>query len=406
MQSEVFAHVNPSPDAGTGQGSLAGKRVGVQSLFSVRGWPCTGGSKALDGFQPLEDATVVRLLKEAGAVFMGNTHVSELGLGIAEDTSAQAVAEGQVDVALMLDTLGEARTAAARAGLYGFKPGWGRISRFGLMGLAPSMECIALLAAAPEDLSRVYAAIAHVDERDPSMVEAQSPSIPEGGAPPRKVRRAGFNPELVARLTPGEQKAFSRAMLQLEQAGLTPVEVSLPDWDLFAPTHQVITAVEASSSCGKYDGVRFGHRASGAKNWNEMYLQTRKEAFGLLLKTFLFQGAYFQFENYQAFEDACRVRGRLIRMSEQLFADLEVLALPTLQDGRDATAVRDIASLYQAFTLTLTANVTGQPAVTIPGCLRTNGHQDIGLQLMGPQGSETALLALAQQISVQTEEVA
>ncbi len=402
MHSNIFAHVDPSPAPEQSGGSLSGKRVGVQSLFCVRGWPCEGGSRALEGFRPLEDATVVRRINEEGAVLAGCTRSSELGLGIVGDGTAQAVVEGHVDVALMADTLGEARVAAARAGLCAFKPSWGTVSRFGLTGLAPSLECCGVLAGEPGDLARVIEVVAHADERDPSMVHVPTAEGEERAVSQKNVVRAGVLKGLPDLLGSGESTAFSRAVSRLDKGGLAIEEVPWEDFGLFAAAHQVIAAVEASSSCGKYDGVRFGHRASGAKNWNDMYLETRRESFGLLLKTFLFQGAYFQFENYGAFENACRIRARLVREMEKVMKNLDVLVLPTLNENRDAASARSVEAIYEAFAFTLPANVTGQPAVTLPGFMGSGG-QDTGLQLVGVHGRDRELTALAQKLVEQRE---
>jgi len=396
MHSEIFAHVNQATCAAENHGRLFGKRVGVQSLFCVRGWPCTGGSKALEGFHPLEDATVIQRLKTEGAVLAGSTRSSELGLGIAGDGAAKAVSQGLVHAALMMDTLGEARVAAVKAGLFGFKPSWGRVSRFGLMGLAPSMECCGMLASNLDDIARMLETVAHIDERDPSMAADK----PTGTSP--ALTRAGVFKELQDLLEPQERSAFSQAVSRLEQAGLTIREAQYKDLSLFAAVHQVIAAVEASSSCGKFDGVRFGHRASGGKNWNEMYLQTRRESFGPLMKAFLFQGAYFQFEDYAAFEQACRIRTRLVQGLAKLLENLDVLVLPALHAKREPASPRDIEELYRAFSLTLPASVAGLPAIALPGMVRCDGR-DLGLQLVGSWGTDQGMLALAQRLTTLTQ---
>ncbi len=403
MHSEVFSHVDPAPVAAKSEGGLLGKRVGVQSLFCVQGWPCEGGSRALKGFVPLEDATVVQRVKGEGGVLVGNTHCSELGLGVTRDSAARAVAEKHVDAAFMIDVLGEARMAAARAGLFGFKPSWGRISRFGLTGLAPSMECCGILAARWKDISAIFSAIASFDERDPSMV-VPSELVAEGAqtGSGRNGMVAGFFPQSLERLSSEEREAFSLALGELEGAGVTLRQVEMKEFHLFPVAHQVIASVEASSSCGKYDGVRFGHRATGAKNWNDMYVKTRRESFGLLLKTFLFQGAYFQFENYAAFENACRIRARLVQETRKFFRELDMLVIPTQDNARDAFQARSLKELYSAFSCTLPANVTGQPALSLPGLFRSAGR-DMGLQVVGSYLEDEKLFSLADRLVAHRE---
>ncbi|MDY0041045.1 MAG: amidase family protein, partial [Desulforhabdus sp.] len=319
--------------------------------------------------------------------------------------AARAVQEGHADIVLMLDTMGEARMAAAKAGLCGFKPSWGRVSRFGLLGLAPSMECCSLLARNPNDLAQAFRTIEGMDDCDPSMVAVGEARDRPGNGSPSKDLTAGIVTPLLEALSPQERNAFSRAIANLQDAGVTIREVTFKDQGLFSVVHQVIASVEASSSCGKYDGVRFGHRAQGAKNWNEMYLETRRESFSSLLKAFLFQGAYFQFENYPAFENACRIRARLVQENRKLFESLDLMLLPMQSTLHDANQARTLEQLYNAFPFTLLANVTGQPALSLPSVFKCGG-QDMGLQVLGPFLGDEELLSWAQTLMVQGEEAA
>jgi aspartyl-tRNA(Asn)/glutamyl-tRNA(Gln) amidotransferase subunit A len=158
---ELYTYKNDTPDSRpAASGPLSGKRVLVQPTMSVRGWLCNADSRALAGYTPLTDATVVARLIEAGAVLTGSSRMGELGFGLGANTTAALMADAQADVALVCDTLGEARLAAAGAGLFGFKPSYGRISRSGLIGLVPSMECCGFVAADPADILAVLGAIA------------------------------------------------------------------------------------------------------------------------------------------------------------------------------------------------------------------------------------------------------
>lgn len=389
MQSDIFTHIDSSPASAAADGPLAGKSVAIQSNMSVRGWPTEAGSGALEDFVALEDATVVKRLREAGAIIKGSTRMSELGLGLAGDRTAQALARRQADIVLITDTMGEARVAAASIEACGFKPSYGLVSRFGLVGLVPSMECFGILAQRAEDVAAVMGVIAGNDDHDLSMPELEipdfsqiHPSQPSDGV--LGIIREGLPSDA------GGAKAFRTALSRLEQAGLKTQEVSLAGFDLARTVHNVIGSVEASSSAGKYDGVRYGHRTASAKNWNEMYLRSRAEAFGLLVKTYLFQGAYFQFKNYAAFENACRIRSRLVRQTMELFRGVDALLLPTRESGLHPAPVRTINEMYELFSLTLLANVTGQPSLQVPGLV-----PDLGLQLIGPRLSDARLLSIA-----------
>ncbi len=398
VKAAVFSYIDPSPSALNGEGPLFGKRATVQASIAVKGWPTEANSPALHGYLPLEDATVVERLKSAGAILVGNTQSSELGFGLFRDGAARALTEGHGDVALMTDTMGEARVAAASAGLFGFKPSYGRVSRFGLVGLVPSMDCCSILGKDSNDLAAVFHAIAGPDERDPSLADDPAPNLA-----PRSDRKAatpvvGFVAECLETLDRAEGTAFRKALARLEQAGCEIREVAFADFDLFRAAHNLIGSVEASSSCGKFDGVRYGHRAAGGKNWNEMYLQSRGESFSLLLKAYLFQGAYFQFRDYPAFERACRIRARLVKESRSLFRRVDLLASPTRRAILDPGRAGTVDEVYDVFSLTLPANLTGQPALTLPGFL-TDQNGDRGLQLVGPCFGDEQLLELGWQLS-------
>lgn len=398
MHSDIFTHIDSSPPPLTAPGPLAGKSVAIQPNMSVRGWPTEAGSVALERFIALEDATVVKRLRAAGAKTMGSTHMSELGFGLAGDTAAQVLAEGHVDIALITDTMGEARVAASTIGVFGFKPSYGIVSRFGLIGLVPSMECFGIMANTLEDVATVMGMIVGSDDHDLSMPEfgpeCELPDFSQVCETKEPVGAIGVVSESMDVLEPSESEAFSLALSRLEQAGLKIQELSIVDFDLFRTVHNVIGSVEASSSGGKYDGVRYGHRCTSAKNWNEMYLRSRGESFGLLVKTYMLQGAYFQFENYAAFENACRIRARLVRETEKLFNKADLLVFPTSRPGFDAATARTINEIYDAFSLTLLADVTGLPSLVLPG-LVFDGNIDLGLQLVGPRLSDARLLSAA-----------
>jgi len=360
--------------------------------MSVRGWPAEAGSAALERFVALEDATVVERLKGAGAILAGSTRMAELGFGLAGDSTASAVSGGHADCALITDIMGESRVAASVAGLWALKPTYGIVSRLGLIGLVPSMECCGVAAKNPRDIASVMKVIAGRDENDFSMPDMAVPDFRLDGEKGDTVETVTVVRECLELLTAEEIDLFRSGLSRLERAGFTLRETGMDDFGLFRSVHQVVSSVEASSSAGKYDGVRYGHRASAVKNWNEMYLKSRAESFGLPLKAYLFQGAYFQFENFDAFEDACRIRARLVRTMDDLLARVDAVALPTRRRGHSAEKAGTVSEVYDAFLLTLAASVTGLPALQIPG-VATDGRFDSGLQLVGRRLSEHRLLS-------------
>ena len=397
--SNHFFYLDPAPRA-TGEGSLTGTKIAVQSNISVRDWPTTAGSVALENYTALEDATVVERIRSQGGVIVGSSRMSELGFGLRDDGGEAVLREGQADALILTDFLGESRTTAAEAGVFGFKPTYGVVSRFGLIGLIPSMESYGLASSSPRTIAALMDSIAGPDKRDFSMSDRSKLDFlsKEGEAP--RIVKAGIPAEAMAILTDDEKLIFRKGTERLAAYGIDVSEVSLPEFELFPVVHGVVGSVEASSSAGKYDGVRYGHRAQGAKNWNDMYLKSRGEAFGTLVKSYLFQGAYFQFENYEIFEKAGRIRARLVKGLNDLLDRVDALILPTKRMSFEARRAETVADVYRAFTLTLPANVAGLPALQLPGFLM-NGTGDLGMQLIGPAFGDAGLLGLANLIPQQ-----
>jgi len=394
MISDIFFYMDSSPPLLAERGPLAGKTIAIQSNLSVHGWPTNAGSIALERFVALEDASIIERVKKAGAVIKGSTYMSELGLGLAGDTGASALTENWVDMVMMTDTMGEPRVSASTMGVYGFKPSYGIVSRYGLIGLIPSMEGIGILAKSPEEIASLMETIVGRDDRDFSMPECEMPNFSQVHTPRDTMATLGVVPECVKTLETDESEAFNEALSTIKKAHFKIREVHIADFDLFRTVHNVIGAVEASSSSGKYDGVRYGHRTASAKNWNEMYIKSRAESFGLLIKTYLFQGAYYQFENYNAFVNACRIRRRLKEEVNELYKNVDALVFPARRQNMNASKASTIGEVYDAFALTLLANVAGQPSVVIPKFI-INGKTDLGLQLVGPWLNDAQLLSIA-----------
>jgi aspartyl-tRNA(Asn)/glutamyl-tRNA(Gln) amidotransferase subunit A len=377
MNTEIFTYVDSSPSSIGEGGPLEGKTLAIQPNMSVSGWPTEAGSVALKNYIALEDATVVERVRSAGATITGSTRMSELGFGLIGDTASKAVTTGEVDIALVTDTMGEARVAASTTGIFGFKPSYGIVSRFGLIGLIPSMECYGILAKTPEEIASLMNIITGRDDKDPSMPDDNIPDSSQVGKNRPTLGTLGVIRECIDSLGSDESKAFNAAVSQLKETGFMIKEISLADFSLFRTVHNVIGSVEASSSCGKYDGVRYGHRTKSSKNWNEMYLKSRAESFGSLVKSYLFQG-------------------------EALYRAVDMLIFPSGQNGALIDKATTINEVYDIFPLTLAANVTGQPAIHIPGSL-FGQETDPGLQFMAPRLGDARLLALADILTVSAQ---
>jgi len=382
----IFFYRNSEKSNDSGKGALQKLKVAVQPNISVKGWPTEAGSAALADFKALEDAVVAERLSGQGANIVGSVKMSEFGFGLKGSQAGCALAEKSADAELMLDVAGEARLAAARAGVYGFKPSYGLISRIGLVGLIPSMETCGILAQNIKSIRDILQTIAGHDERDFSLPDEKMPNFSSQKIDPKKTT-LGIIEEVLKDLPSGKRKALEKELEDLKKEGFVIKELSFPDYSQFMLIHRIVGSVEASSCTGRYDSVRYGRRAPGAKNWNEMYLQSRGAAFGTLLKSYLFQGAFFQFERYNAYEDACRLRAQLVSEMQKLSAKADFLVFPTHNPAASGT-YDSLADLYEQFVYTAFANVTGQPALHIPSTV------DIGFQLAAKRLDDGRLLDL------------
>lgn len=383
-----------SPDTAAAEtGPLQGVNIAIQPNVSVEGWPTEAGSRALENFTAPEDATIIRRLRKAGALLCGSTRMSEFGFGLDGSCAGDAVKRNTADAELVLDLMGESRLAAAQAGVCGFKPSCALVSSLGLVGLIPSMECWGLLSGSPGIIRKILATIAGPDPLDLSLPDEPAPDFSAQKIVPENTR-IGIISETASGLAADRKNVFEAAAGELQQAGYTVKELSLPEMELFPVVHSIVGSVEASSCAGRYDSVRYGHRVPGAKNWNEMYLRSRGAAFGTLVKSYLFQGAYFQFERYAAYEDACRIRARLAENMQNLFEHADFLLIPAdAPDGEGQGT--GLAETCEQFAATLFANVTGQPALYLPPA---DGPSASGFQLAGPRLSDPRLLALGEHL--------
>jgi len=382
----IFVHQDRagSPAAG----DLRGLKIAVQPNISVTGWPAGAGSRALLNYTALEDATVIQRLRQSGAWVCCSTRSSEFGFGLQDSQAGEAIRTKAADAELVMDFMGESRAAAARAGICGFKPSYGLISRFGLIDLIPSMECCGILSADLDRIRQIMKFAAGPDEKDFSLPEEKMADFSAPVISPQKIT-TGYIREAGESLSAAENRKFNAALDEFRRAGFNIRELLMPDYPLFMLVHKIVGSVEASSCAGRYDSVRYGQRSPGAKNWNEMYLLSRGAAFGTLLKSFLFQGAYFQFERYESYVDACRIRARLLTAMQKLSEQAECLIFP----GIESTAtVGSLADLYTAFSTTVFANVTGQPALYLPPSSDKAG----GIQLAGPRLSDPLVIALGE----------
>lgn len=374
----------------------------------------SAASRILEGFVSPYSATAVARLEAAGAICIGRANCDEFAMGSSNENSAYgpvrnplfpdrvpggssggsaaAVAAGFCDVALGSDTGGSIRQPAAFCGLYGLKPTYGRISRYGLMAYASSFDQIGPISASLEALIASYQVMAGWDPHD-ATTSARPVTPYLRGEMPR--RWAILAPE---GLHPRVAEALSRLESHLQTAGYGVSRVNFPYWDYLIPTYYILTTAEASSNLARYDGVRYGYRASHVQSLAELYAKSRSQGFGLevkrriLLGTFVLSAGYY--EAY--YGRAQRVRRLLYDFTEGLWADYDVLVLPTSATPPFGLGEKtaDPIQMYLSDLLTVYANLTGHPALQVP--LRAEaGVWPVGIQLMGPFFAENRLFDAA-----------
>jgi len=401
---------------------LAGVPVAVKDNILTRGLRTTAGSRILENLVPPHSATVVERLEAAGAVVVGKTNLDEFAMGSTTDTSifgptrnpvdtdrtaggssggsAAAVGAGLVPAALGSDTGGSIRQPAAFTGTVGLKPTYGRVSRYGLVAFGSSLDQIGPFGRCVDDVARVFAVIAGHDPRD--STSSREP-VPELGPPSEPVNaleglRVGWPTEYFAKgLDPGVAEALSAVREHMTSVGAEIVELSLPHTEYAIAAYYVIAPAEASSNLSRYDGIRYGRRATHADTLDSLYLRTRSEGFGdevkrrILLGTFVLSSGYFDAYYLQA----QRVRRRIRDDFERAFEAVDVLLTPTTPTPafRLDEKPSDPLSLYLADVYTVAPSLAGVPALSLPAG-EAPGGLPVGAQLIAPWFREDRLLAV------------
>ena len=398
---------------------LDGIPVAIKDLMVQEGEPCTCASRILEGFVAPYQGTVVAKLRAAGAVIIGRTNMDEFAMGSSTEHSvygvarnpwdpartpggssggsAAAVAAGIVPIAFGSDTGGSIRQPASLCGVVGLKPTYGRVSRYGLVAFASSLDQIGPLARTATDCALALAAIAGHDPADstslpepvPDFAAAQSGDV--SGLVvglPREYFAEGADPEVLARVR--------EAVAELERAGAKTREVSLPHAPYAIATYYLIATAEASSNLARYDGVRFGRRAD-ADSLGEMYRRTRSEGFGAEVKRRILLGTYVLSAGYYDayYRKAMQVRTLLRRDFEEAFRGCDLIATPTAPEVafRIGEKTADPLKMYLSDIYTVSANLAGIPGLSVP-CGFVNGLP-VGLQLLGRALDEATLLRVA-----------
>ncbi len=407
--------------AGNPASVLDGVPLGFKDIFLTEGVETTCASRILQGFIPPYDATVVRLLKEAGLPLLGKLNMDEFAMGSSNEGSAYgpthnpwaldrtpggssggsaaAVAAREVFGALGTDTGGSIRQPAALTNLVGLKPTYGRVSRYGVIAFASSLDQVGPLARTVADVAALLQLLARHDPLDSTSAPVEAPDYREdleGGVRglrlgvPREYFIDGMDPEVEA--------AVREALKDYERMGATLVDVSLPHTKYALATYYLIAPAEASSNLARYDGVRYGLRAKDARGLREMYGQTRERGFGPEVKRRIMLGTYALSAGYY---DAYYLRAQKVRTLirqdfSRAFEHVDAILSPTSPAPafKLGEKVEDPLSMYLMDVFTLPCNLAGLPGLSLP-CGFTKANLPIGLQILGKPFDEARMLRIA-----------
>ena len=406
--------------AGERVSPLAGIPLAVKDNLCTTGIETTCSSQILKGFVPPYSATVVETLDAAGSVFVGKANLDEFAMGSSTENSgfftthnpwdldtvpggssggsAASVAAGEAIWALGSDTGGSIRQPAAFCGVVGLKPTYGRVSRYGLVAFASSLDQIGPLTKDVHDAALLMNVLSGHDARDSTSVARDVPDYTKALIPDVKGMKLGVPREFFAQgVEPVIADAVRAAIDQLVSMGATAEEVSMPYAEYALPTYYILAPAEASSNLARYDGVRFGHRTARATSHIDLFEKTREEGFGAEVKQRIMIGTYaLSAGYYDAFYlKAQQVRTLIKRDFDRAFEKYDALITPTAPTVAFRIGARsgDPLAMKLSDVLTIPANMAGIPALSLP-CGFSNGLP-IGLQLMAPAFAEETLFRLA-----------
>ena len=400
-------------------GPLDGVPVALKDNLSTEGIPTTCGSKILEGYVPPFDATVVRRLKEAGAVILGKLNMDEFAMGSTTECSAFRPTRNPWDVnrspggssggsaaataarlafgALGTDTGGSIRQPASHCGVVGIKPTYGRVSRYGVVAYGSSLDQVGSFGRSVEDAALLLQAIAGHDPMDSSSLNEPVPDW-VGGLAGASVdgMRVGIPKEYFVRgLDPEVEGAIRAAIAELVSMGAKVEEISLPHTEYASAAYYVIAPAEASSNLSRFDGIRFGLSIRDG-SLRDVYEKTRAAGFGTEVKRRIIAGTYvLTSENYAIFERAQKARTLIRRDFDEAFTKVDLIVAPVAPTAarRLGEAAEDPVETYLTDTFTLTCNLAGLPGMSLP-CGFTSKGLPVGMQLIGRPFDEASLFRL------------
>jgi aspartyl-tRNA(Asn)/glutamyl-tRNA(Gln) amidotransferase subunit A len=400
---------------------LGGVPIAIKDVINVQGDPCTCSSKILQGYVAPYDATVITKLREAGAVLFGRTNMDEFAMGSSTENSSWGVTRNPWDLdripggssggsaaavggheafaALGTDTGGSIRQPAALCSCVGLKPTYGRVSRYGLVAFASSLDQIGTFTKTTEEAAMLLEVIAGHDPRDNTSIDRFVPKYTQSLHGGVKGLRLGVPKEyFIEGIDPEVEKAVRAAIDEYKRKGAEIVEVSLPHTKYAVAVYYIIATAECSANLARFDGVRYGKRAANPKDILDMYGRTRAESFGAEVKRRIILGTYVLSSGYYDayYNRAQKVRQMIAEDFRQAFQKCDALLTPTSPTAafKIGERTQDPLQMYLADIFTIAVNLAGICGVSIP-CGFTSGKLPIGLQIIGPKWGEETMLRVA-----------
>lgn len=410
------------------RGPLFGLPIGVKDNIVTEGLETTCASKILQGFNPIYDATVVKKLREAGMITVGKLNMDEFAMGSSNENSAYkttknpwsldrvpggssgasaaAVAAGEVPFSLGSDTGGSIRQPASYCGVVGMKPTYGRVSRFGLVAFASSLDQIGPITRNVEDNALLLEAISGVDANDSTSADVEVPNFAAALTGDIKGLRIAVPKEYLGEgVSEAVRQSVMDALKVLEAQGATWEEVSLPHSKYALATYYILSSSEASSNLSRFDGIRYGFRAENVENLLDLYKETRAQGFGDEVKRRIMLGTYsLSAGTYDAYyKKAQQVRTLIKQDFDKVLADYDVIVGPTAPTPafKIGENVEDPLTMYANDILTIPINLAGVPAISIP-CGFEEGLP-LGLQIIGNYFDESTIYRVAHTYEQATE---
>lgn len=420
---EQAAFVDEKISKGERIGLLAGIPIAIKDNICVDGIKATAGSKILENYVAPYDATVIRKLKEEGAVIVGKTNMDEFAMGSSTETSAYkktknpldlervpggssggsaaAVAADMAVCALGTDTGGSIRQPASFCGIVGLKPTYGRVSRSGAIAMASSLDQIGPFAKSAEDCAIVLSTIAGQDKLDATSAEGGDKRYEDYLTGDMKGVKIGIPKEYVEGLESEIGEIFAKSVEKFKTLGAQISEISLPHSRFALAAYYILMPSEVSSNLARFDGIKYGPRKSGAENILETYLETRKEGFGEEVKRRIMLGTYSLSSGYYDayYKKAQKVRALIRKDFEEAFERVDLIFSPTAPEVafKIGEKSQDPLKMYLSDIYTITANLSGVPAISFPiGDAKKDGKKlSIGGQIMGKWFDEEGVLNAA-----------